>query len=441
MGSKCHTTTAFHLSILELLLGLAGKHVKESFKVQHGRWGPVPGSAQPAPAWLATPACLVRAAASHPCQYTLLLLWPSRSAWPVPICACHPWQHPHACLLCPSPIRLSLERPSQPARSVSACVPHSYPHAHPFPNIESSLALSVFPIAAYTSSRSLPVSSVLSWEPRPQGRPSPPEPPCAPSSPARSVRAPEDPRGRTVVGGSPPPSPPPGSGGPRPRAPPCPAGPGGAVHPAPLAEAQGRPEAGGAAVPLHHGGAPREQDGRGAAPGHRCLPARPRPGAPRRRTGKAARGSLTRLSGTRLPRSTGAARGPHLWLARCSLAGAALPPSAPPRPAGSCPGRRPGSSAGCWVCRAHVSASLAGLLPGREDEIRVVIIKVAILLGILECRAWGSQPVLLRGNTLQDAEKLRESLPAFLTLVFLSKSRDLSGGSVSAFPLGLIYIL
>lgn len=245
------------------------------------------------------------------------------------------------------------------------------------------------------------------------------------------------------MGGSPPPSPPPGSGGPRPRAPPCPAGPGGAAHPAPLAEAQGRPEAGGAAVPLHHGGAPREQDGCEAPPGHRRLPARLRPGAPRRRTGKGPRESLTCLSGTRLPRSAGAARGPHLWLPRCSRAGAALPRSAPPRPAGSCPGCPQGGRPRVLpaaVCRPHVSVSLAGLLPGREDG-RVVIIKVAMLLSFLECRARGSQPVSLRGNTLQDAEKLRESPHAFLTRVFLSEIRVQSRGSISAFHLGFIYIL
>ncbi|XP_030114536.4 ADAMTS-like protein 1 isoform X2 [Taeniopygia guttata] len=130
-------------------------------------------------------------------------------------CIHRPSLHAQCLLVCPR-----LERPFQPARSVPACVPHSCPHAHPFPNVEPSPSLSpsVLSIAACTANRCpcAPSSPV----PRP---PVATRAPCAP--PALGPHpCPEDPRGRTAVGGSAPPSPRPAAGA-APRAPPCPAGP------------------------------------------------------------------------------------------------------------------------------------------------------------------------------------------------------------------------
>ncbi|KAL9822668.1 uncharacterized protein GJ701_017260 [Geothlypis trichas] len=115
-------------------------------------------------------------------------------------------------------------------------MPRSCPHAHLFPNIESSPSLCVPHRCLHLLW--LPVRSVLSGEPRSQGRPSLPEP-RAHRPP--SVRAPAR---RTLGGGGGPswaaPRLPPRrpAAGAAPRAPPCPAGPGGAAHPAPLAEAR-----------------------------------------------------------------------------------------------------------------------------------------------------------------------------------------------------------
>lgn len=281
-----------------MLTGLVASHIIENSPVHHCRRGPIPRATHTVPACLAMPACHLLATVSHPCQYALFLLSTSLAACPIPVCVLHPCLAqaerlipscmPCACRCAPYlPERLIPPQTPHPhLHAASVCAPHPCLHASPLPCAP-------------------PLSSVPSL--------------CAPSLRARrassAVPALSEPRGSLGGGGgggrgrtggsgcSPPPSPPPGSRGPRPRAPPCPAGPGGAAHPAPLAEARrGGRDAGAerrsGRAPVHHSGASREEDGGGggATPGYRRPPARPRPGAPRRRAGKGVRG-LAHLPG------------------------------------------------------------------------------------------------------------------------------------------------
>lgn len=293
-------------------------------------------------------------------------------------CIRHPRLHAPCLLVCPS-----LERPFQPARSVLACVPRSCPHAHLFPNIESSPSLCVPHRCLHLLW--LPVRSILSGEPRSQGRPSLPEP-RAHRPP--SVRAPAR---RTLGGGGGPswaaPRLPPRrpAAGAAPRAPPCPAGPGGAAHPAPLAEARR--------------GGPRQAERRGsrmAAGQRRDTASSPLALA----LGLLAVAQVRGFAGPP-PASPGrgspAAQG-RREVRTCGSRGrpgrAALPRWAPPRPAGSCrgcPQPLPARRAAGGLCRRLGVPSARSCEPGSSRQIPRredgrVLVKVAMLLSFSECR-------------------------------------------------------
>lgn len=389
---------------------------------------------------------------------------------------------PHPCLCAPSASAPSWKaHPLLHALCLPMCpIPTWAPH--PSPNTTSSLARRLCLRTPSLSTRFTPAVRSVPLECPVSLRP---VPACAPRilRGARCVRAPGKPRGRRRrrAGADwrrrllPASLPPPGSRGPRPRAPPCPAGPGGAAHPAPLAEARrGGRDAGAerrsGRAPVHHSGASREEDdggGGGATPGYRCPPARPRPGAPRRRAGKGVRG-LAHLPGGQ--RRVGA---PLLWGGGGNFArrGDALrtcgPRDAPdpgaggelPRPAeglllspqvgAAAPaarvphGRLARGAAGSRVFWADVSGSLrwAGFTALWKEGWEGRYYKSYDTAKFCRMPGWGSHAPSREGNTLQVAEQLWES-PACVSLMNISFWKQRAElGRVTAFPLGVIYIL
>lgn len=340
------------------------------------------------------PMCPIPFCMSHSCLHALCLPpCPIPASMPHP-CLPHPGGPSPACLPC-----ARLRAPYLPALPIPPHTPHRLPHAGSLCAPHRCLpTLRPCPCALSSAARSVPARPVPA-----------PAPACPPRTLrcARSLRAPGEARGRWRRAGADrrrrlPASLP--AARQRGAAPPRTSLPCGARRRrAPRAArrgAQGRPRSRRGAAeravppshpprppcPVHHAGAPREQDGRGggAAPGHCRLPARPRPGAPRRRAGKGVRG-LARLPlgwaapgrGCPAPEGRRELRGarrcaPHLRPPRDAPvggAGAALPRAAAglllgPQVA-TAGARRPalsgglaGGSAGSCVCRADDSGRL-----------------------------------------------------------------------------------
>lgn len=313
----------------------------------------------PSPIYPAPPLA-VQACMTHVCLHT-----PSPSACPMPACVPQPGTSIPTCALC-------------------ACLRAPFLPTCPSLPKHRILALSL-------CSPSLPAPPVATRAFRPLRRAPLPRPPIAARAPCAPAAlgprpCPEDPRGRgrAVVGGSPPPSPPSGSGA-APRAPPCPAGPGGAAHPAPLAEARK--------------GGPRQAERRGsrmAAGQRRDTASSPLALA----LGLLAVAQVRGFAGPP-PASPGrgspAAQG-RREVRTCGSRGrpgrAALPRWAPPRPAGTCrgcPQPLPARRAAGGLCRLLGVPSARSREPGSSRQIPRredgrVLVKVAMLLSFSECR-------------------------------------------------------